>query len=156
MKSIAKPFNYEHALKSVKKMNDEKIFTQACFIVGYPGETDADLKKTKKMVFDLTRRGIDEIAVFIISPMPGARIYSNFKVDIQNISFSPAWRKDYKRLSLIRLYWYFNFLVLKTFFHPISILLSIHRFITTDFELKMELAPFRSRQWKRWAKNKFK
>ena len=50
MKSIEKPFNYNHALKSVKKMNELKIYTQACF-VGYPGEDNKDLIKTKKMIF---------------------------------------------------------------------------------------------------------
>jgi radical SAM superfamily enzyme YgiQ (UPF0313 family) len=31
-------------------MNKEKIFTQACFIIGYPGETNLDLKQTKKII----------------------------------------------------------------------------------------------------------
>ncbi len=36
MQKIDKPFNYQHALRSVKKMNKERIFTQACFVIGYP------------------------------------------------------------------------------------------------------------------------
>ena len=154
--SIGKRFENTHSFKLIRWSKKLKVKTQACFILGMPNERILDRFRTLCLIRIYSILGIDEIAVFIISPMPGASIYSDFKVDIQNISFSPTWRQDYKKLSLIRLYWYFNFLVLKTFFHPISILLSVHRFITTDFELKMELAPFRSLQWKRWAKNKFK
>ena len=145
MKSIAKPFNYEHALKSVKKMNDEKIFTQACFIVGYPGETDADLKKTKKMVFDLTRRGIDEIAVFIITPIPGSSIFENFQGfgSLGNLTFTPTWRKDYKKLTRERLIIYSIFLLTKFIFHPLKIFKQILNFFNKKFDTKMEMVPYK-------------
>ena len=38
MKEINKPFNYEHAIKIIKEMKKNKIFSQACFVIGYPGE----------------------------------------------------------------------------------------------------------------------
>ena len=80
MSEINKPFNYKHALKSVKKMNYEKIFTQACFVIGYPNEKKKDLLKTRKMIYDLTKRGIDEVAIFIITPIPGSKIFDNFRI----------------------------------------------------------------------------
>ena len=145
MKSIAKPFNYEHALSAVKKMNQEKIFTQACFIIGYPGETDDDLKKTKKMVFDLTKKGIDEIAVFIITPIPGSSIYDNFEgfESLQNLTFTPTWRKDYKKLARERLVIYSIFLLTKFFFHPLKIFRQIFNFFNKKFDTKMEMVPYK-------------
>lgn len=145
MKSIAKPFNYEHALIAVKKMNQEKIFTQACFIIGYPGETDDDLKKTKKMVFDLTKKGIDEIAVFIITPIPGSSIYDNFEgfESLQNLTFTPTWRKDYKKLARERLVIYSIFLFTKFFFHPFKIFRQIFNFFNKKFDTKMEMVPYK-------------
>ena len=77
MKEINKPFNYEHAIKIIKEMKKNKIFSQAYFVIGYPGEKN-DLTKTKKMIFNLTKIGIDEIAIFIITPIPGSKIYENF------------------------------------------------------------------------------
>ena len=47
---------------------------------------------------------------------------------------------------------YLNFLALKILFHPLKFVGSIIRFFAQNFELKMELAPYRSRQWKKWAK----
>ena len=55
MQKINKPFNYQHALRSVKKMSKEKIFTQACFVIGYPEEKKIDLIKTRKMNIRLQR-----------------------------------------------------------------------------------------------------
>ena len=145
MKSIEKPFNYNHALKSVKKMNELKIYTQACFVIGYPGEDNKDLKKTKKMIFDLTKKGIDEIAVFIITPIPGSSIYKKFDgfENFSDLTFTPLWRKDYKKLSRERLIMYSIFLSTKLFFHPIKILKQTRNFFTKKFDTKMEMVPFK-------------
>ena len=145
MKEINKPFNYQHALKSVKKMNIEKIFTQACFVIGYPGEKKTDLKKTRKMIFDLTKRGIDEIAVFIITPIPGSKIYEEFKgfSSLSGLTFTPIWRKDYRKLSRERLIMYSIFLCTKIFFHPIKIFKQTINFIKRRFDTKMEMVPYK-------------
>ena len=145
MKSINKPFNYNHALKIVKEMNKNKIFSQACFIIGYPGETVMDLKKTKRMIFDLTKRGIDEIAVFIVTPIPGSRIYDEFKGfnTLSNLTFTPTWRKDYKRLNKERLIMYLIFLTTKMIFHPIKIFKQICNFFSKKFDTKMEMVPYK-------------
>ena len=145
MKSINKPFNYNHALKIVKEMNRNKIFSQACFIIGYPGEPAVDLKKTKRMIFDLTKRGIDEIAVFIVTPIPGSRIYDEFKGfnTLSNLTFTPTWRKDYKRLNKERLIMYLIFLTTKMIFHPIKIFKQICNFFSKKFDTKMEMVPYK-------------
>ena len=145
MKSINKPFNYNHALKIVKEMNKNKIFSQACFIIGYPGETVMDLKKTKRMIFDLTKRGIDEIAVFIVTPIPGSRIYDQFKGfnTLSNLTFTPTWRKDYKKLSKERLIMYLIFLTTKIIFHPIKIFKQTYNFFSKKFDTKMEMVPYK-------------
>ncbi len=145
MKNIDKPFNYSHALKSVKKMNKEKIYTQACFIIGYPGEKKVDLIKTRKMIFDLTKRGIDEIAIFIITPIPGSNIYNKFKgyEELSNLTFTPTWRKDYKELYKERLIMYLIFLFTKLFFHPLKMLKQIINFFRKKFDTKMEMVPYK-------------
>ena len=145
MKEIAKPFNYDHALKIVKKMNKCKIFCQACFIIGYPGENNSDLKKTKKMILDLTIRGIDEIAVFIITPVPGSNIYEKFKGfdSLSKLTFTPTWRKDYKKLYKERLLMYLIFLTIKILFHPLKIFKQFLNFFRKKFDTKMEMVPYK-------------
>jgi len=145
MKNIDKPFNYQHALKSVKKMNKQNIFTQACFIIGYPGEKKTDLIQTRKMIFDLTKRGIDEIAIFIITPIPGSNIYNKFKGfgPLSNLTFTPTWRKDYKKLYKERLIMYLIFLCTKFIFHPLKMFRQTINFFRKKFDTKMEMVPYK-------------
>ena len=145
MQKIDKPFNYQHALKSVKKMNKEKIFTQACFVIGYPEEKKSDLIKTRKMIFDLSKRGIDEIAVFIITPIPGSNIYEQFKGfgSLSNLTFTPTWRRDYKQLYKERLIMYLIFLSTKLIFHPLKMLRQVINFFRKRFDTKMEMVPYK-------------
>jgi hypothetical protein len=149
---IGKRFDNKHSFNLIRWSKKIGIKTQACFVLGMPNERAIDRFRSLNLIRVYTLLGVDEIAVFIVSPMPGARIYQNYKVDVHNISFSPSWRNDYKKLSYIRFYWYFNFLALKTVFHPIELLNSINRYYSKNYKLKMELAPFRSLQWKKWAK----
>tara|TARA_E500000178_G_C17024637_1_gene757350 strand:+ start:13 stop:1485 length:1473 start_codon:yes stop_codon:yes gene_type:complete len=145
MKEIGKPFDINHAYKIVKSMNENKIFSQACFVLGYPGENQDDLNLTKKMIYNLTKNGIDEIAIFIISPIPGSEIfdsmsgYSNFS----ELNFSPIWRKDYSYLFKKRLQFYMMFLSLKIIFFPIKIIKQIWNFLTLNFQTKMEMVPYK-------------
>ena len=145
MKKINKPFNYDHALKIVKGMNYNKIFSQACFIIGYPGETNIDLRKTKKMIFNLTIKGIDEIAVFIITPVPGSKIYEKFEgfKSLSNLTFTPTWRKDYGKLYKERLIMYLIFLFTKTIFHPLKMFRQLSNFFRKKFDTKMEMVPYK-------------
>jgi hypothetical protein len=150
-KEIGKRFNVIHSLRLIRWSRKLGIQTQACFVLGMPTEHRLDRLKTLSLIRLYTMLGVDEIALFIISPMPGSELSKKFEVDLSRISFSPTWRADYAYLSLVRLYWYSNFLILKLVFHPIAFLKSVNRFFTKNFQLKMELAPFRSFQWKRWA-----
>ena len=145
MKKMAKPFDINHAIKIVNRMNKNKIYSQACFVLGYPGESDDDLKLTKKMIFNLARNGVDEIAIFIITPIPGSSIYdqiTGFK-NYSELNFSPTWRDDYAKLFKVRLMYYAYFIILKTFFYPIKVLKQVIRFCTLNFQTKMEMVPFK-------------
>ncbi len=146
MKLIEKPFNLDHAIKMVHLMNKYGIKSQACFVLGYPGEKNIDLKDTRKMIFKLTKNGIDEIALFIISPVPGSAIYSELKgySNLSELNFSPTWRKDYKKLFYYRLFFYFYFLFFKSIFYPNKIIKQVINFFTKNFETKMEMVPYKN------------
>ena len=145
MKKIGKPFDINHAYKIVKSMNKNKIFSQACFVLGYPGEDKDDLKFTKDMILNLTKNGIDEIAIFIITPIPGSEIfdllegYNNFS----ELNFSPDWRQDYRYLFKKRLEFYSLFLLFKFFYYPLKIFKQIFNFLTCRFQTKMEMVPYK-------------
>ncbi|MBN2500174.1 MAG: B12-binding domain-containing radical SAM protein [Anaerolineales bacterium] len=146
LKLMRKPFDLDHAVRLVKRMNQVGIRSQACFVLGFPGEEDADRQMTWDMVRDLTRKGVDEIALFVITPAPGSAIFAEF-AGFQNLSelnFTPTWREDYEKLGSFRLKLYVNFILWKTLYHPFKIVRQAFNFLRRKFETKMEMVPYRA------------
>lgn len=145
-----KPFDLEHAVNIIKKMYKSNIFSQACFVLGFPGEDNEDIKLTEKMVKKLTRVGVDEIAVFIVTPVPGADLFAEFKgyYNFSQLTFSPDWRKDYNRLNMERIKLYVIFLLYKTLFNFSRIAVQPLRFMKRTFKTKMEMIPYRALKMK--------
>lgn len=146
MKLMKKPFHYEHAVKMVRRMAMRGIKTQACFVLGFPGETDNDRALTLQMVKDLVIEGLDEIAQFIITPVPGSAIYNDFTgyESLSELNFSPTWRPDYEQLNKFRVRLYSRFLLWKLRYHPFRFLRQPFNFIFGQFQTKMEMTPYRA------------
>lgn len=146
LKLMRKPFNLDHAVRMVRRMNQLDIHSQACFVLGFPGETAEDLKMTWNLVHDLTRKGVDEIALFIITPVPGSAIYEEFQgyKSLSELNFTPTWRMDYQYLSKFRLKLYVCFLFWKIWYHPLKVFLQTLNFLRRRFETKMEMVPYRA------------
>ena len=147
LKSMKRGLNQQGIRNRISRLRlaVPNIAIRTTLIVGYPGETIDDLKKTRKMIFDLTKRGVDEIAVFIVTPIPGSKIYEKFDGfnTLSNLTFTPTWRKDYKMLSKERLIMYSIFLSTKIIFHPIKIFRQILNFFSKKFDTKMEMVPYK-------------
>jgi anaerobic magnesium-protoporphyrin IX monomethyl ester cyclase len=146
MQLIDKPFDLNHGKKLIQRMNLNKIKSQACFVLGFPGENDEDRMLTKKIIQEFTRNGLDEIAVFIITPIPGSEIYSKFSGfnSYSELNFSPIWRDDYKKLNKFRINLYRLFILNKLIFFPLKIFKQIFNFLFFNFETKMEMVPFKA------------
>ena len=146
LKQMRKPFDLEHAVRIVRRMNQVGIYSQACFVLGYPGETDEDLNMTQKLVHDLTREGVDEVALFIITPVPGSAIAEELDgyKNLSELNFSPTWRQDYEKLNRFRLRLYVRFLFWKLRYYPLKVLRQPINFLRRRFETKMEMVPYRA------------
>jgi anaerobic magnesium-protoporphyrin IX monomethyl ester cyclase len=145
MKKLKKPFDYEHAIKILKELNRLDIKTQACFIAGTPEETELDRQKSIDYVKRLVKAGVDEIAVFIYSPIPGSALadqvdgYNHFS----ELTRSPVWRKDYKSLKKYRMKMYKTFFLYKLLFFPQKVIFEIYRIFKREFKTKMEMSIFK-------------
>jgi len=160
LKLMDKPFNLQHAVKLVNRMNRVGIRSQACFILGYPGEIKEDLEMTKNLVWQLTKEGVDEIALFIVTPVPGSAIFEQFHgyQSLSELNFTPTWRSDFQGLHRFRLKLYLNFLWWKFRYHPLKILIQPFNFLRRYFETKMEMVPYRAMKlmWWQWRNRKHK
>lgn len=146
MQSIGKVFDIEHSIMLIRAMSRLHIRSQACFILGYPGEDDHDRKQTGDLIDRFIKEGLDEIAVFIIAPLPGSKIFDSLSgyANMSQLTFSPSWREDYCKLSNCRMHLYRRFIAGKLMMHPFKIFRQIANFLTRRFETKMEMVPYRA------------
>ncbi len=146
LRLIGKPFDLDHALRMVRKMSHVGISSQACFVLGYPGEEDLDRQMTRDLVRRLTKAGIDEIALFIIAPVPGSEIFEEFSghFEYSQLNFSPSWRRDYGRINAFRISLYLRFLLWKVLYHPVKFFRQPINFLRRRFQTKMEMVPYRA------------
>lgn len=147
---MRKPFKVDHAIRLIHQMNKVGIRSQACFVLGFPGETDDDRFLTAKLARRLTYEGLDEIAIFIISPVPGAAIFKelNGYNGLSELNFTPSWRADYAKLNQLRISLYRNFILGKLRYHPFKVLKQCVNFLRRRFETKMEMVPYKAIIWK--------
>lgn len=141
LKIMNKPFNHEYSLKMLRKMNSLGIRTQACFIAGVPGENAEDRKLSVDFVKKLVKNGVDEIAVTIFTPLPGAHLADAIKgfSHYSQLTHSPTWREDYGVVNRYRLKMYMTFFIHKLQ-HPKKVIREITGFLRRDFQTKMEMS----------------
>lgn len=140
LKLMGKSFIHDYALRMIKHMHKLNITTQACFVLGFPGETNEDLDLTEHYCKQLAKAGIDELALFIMTPIPGSATYgqiTGFK-DLEQLTFSPTWRTDFAILQQRRWNIYKKFLFWKLRWHPIKLLKQPLNVLTGRFQTKME------------------
>ncbi len=145
MKKLNKPFDYDHAIKMTKYLNKLNIKTQACFIAGTPPETKEDRIETLDYVKKLIKNGLDEIAVYIYSPIPGsffADQVGGFK-HYSELSRSPKWREDYKVVNFFRIKMYLTFFTFKLLYYPNKVLREFLGILSKNFSTKMEMSLFK-------------
>lgn len=146
LEAMDKPFDYGHGLAMTRLMRRLRVRSQACFVIGFPGETPADLRLTAAYAADLTRAGVDEVAFFILTPIPGTPTFSAMSGyrSFTELTFSPAWRADYGRLSRWRFGQYSLFLLRRAARFPIGLARQCATMIRGRFETKMEMTPRRA------------
>jgi radical SAM superfamily enzyme YgiQ (UPF0313 family) len=147
LKKMNKPFDYDYALARVKRMHSLGIKTQACFVLGFPGEMREDRRATEAYVKKLARAGIDELSLPIFSPVPGSAESRKPAIEkprkFEHQGFSPFWRKDYAAVNAFRKKLYLEFFVWRLVFHPLASLRSVVNVFTRNFETKTEMTVYR-------------
>lgn len=106
MQVIGKKFDYKHGIELIAACRSNGIRTQACLLVGHPDETEMDFKASVDYLSQMVKAGLDEVAVFIVAPFAGSKLYAKRAISLDNkkalISFSPKGRTDYKTLAIKR------------------------------------------------------
>lgn len=113
LKAIGKPFDHQHGLALIAACHQHGIATQACLLVGHPAETETDHQRSIAYLQAMLRAGLDEVALFGVSPLPGSRLSREGRIEVTDqaalTSFSPTAREDWavvsrRRRQLLRLF----------------------------------------------------
>jgi magnesium-protoporphyrin IX monomethyl ester (oxidative) cyclase len=140
--------------------HDLGIKTAAFLLIGLPGETEEDIRKTIDYSDKLARLGLDEISYSIFIPLPGSELYdklkkegklndsfddlsssmvlslSNFGVDSKRkLSWSDV---PFEKLQQYRKNAYIRFHMLRAIYHPLSTLRSFTNILSGKQETKTE------------------
>lgn len=144
LKIMNKKFDKNHANRLLKHMNKIGIRSQACFIAGVPGENWIDRFKTLLYVSHLVLLGVDEIAMTIFTPIPGAALSNSLHgyKHYSELSHTPRWRKDFLEINFFRYLTYILFFILKLT-KPKKIFREIRSILKIDFETKMEMSLYK-------------
>ena len=140
-----KPLDFDHLRKIARLCRKLRIRTGCFFIVGYPGETEADRKQTRRLLTELTRIGVDEFSIFIFTPLPGAAAWDDAGElgrgwrDYEELCWSPRWRPDYRRMSRWRRKLYLRYALTKAIFHPFRMFRHLANIVSGRFETKAEM-----------------
>jgi radical SAM superfamily enzyme YgiQ (UPF0313 family) len=155
LRAMDKTFDFAHGLAMTRVMRKTGIRSQACFVIGFPGETEEDREDSAVYAKELVSAGVDELAFFIMTPIPGAPAYNLLRGydSPSQLSFSPSWRKDFETLSSWRRAHYLRFLLEKAVRSPHRVLRQCVNFLRRRFETKMEMTPYRAiHQWRIWRR----
>jgi anaerobic magnesium-protoporphyrin IX monomethyl ester cyclase len=107
MQVIGKPFDHALGLRLVAGCRAAGIRTQACFLVGHPAETKEDHRQSRAYLRALVKAGLDEVAVFVVAPFAGSRLYRTAQIVVDDAtalpSFSPKGRRGFEIYSRRRI-----------------------------------------------------
>lgn len=111
LRMMGKSVNLQHLAGIVRKISRLRISCCAYFILGYPGEKLLDRLKTIAYAGKLARRGLDEIAVFVFTPLPGSEKGNELLSGRESVDWDSQWIAAGTELgivgSLVGLYAYF-------------------------------------------------
>ncbi len=142
LKKMNKPLDFDYMFKMVACARRLGIRMSAFFVLGFEDEDDADRAQTEALVAKLTRMGVDEVSLFIWTPLPGADAFTREGgwTRYEDLNWTPTWRKDYPELSRFRNRLYRKWAMTKILFYPLdSLRLALH-VLTGRYELKSEMA----------------
>jgi len=142
LKKMNKPMDFEKLFRLVSFASGIGIKLGCFFVIGFEDETDEDRRMTKDLVGKLTKLGMDEISIFIWTPLPGAAAFESEAgwSRYEDLNWSPVWKSNYKMLCRFRSQLYRRWLFVKTLHYPVKTLRLFLNALTGRFELKSEMA----------------
>ncbi len=151
----------DQVTRVVKSANELGLKTAAFFLIGLPGETEEDIRKTISYSDKLAKVGLDEISYSIFIPLPGSELYDKLKAEgkldysfddltsamvlslstfgIDNKGKAKSWSDiPIEKLHGYRKRAYIRFHAIRSLYHPLSAAKSLMNVLSGRQETKTE------------------
>jgi len=79
LKRIKKKINLSHMLTSMRSSVRQGVNCKANIIIGFPGETHADILQTLGFCMSMAARGVHDMSISPFSPYPGSELYDQMR-----------------------------------------------------------------------------
>jgi len=102
---IKKKISLDNLTESALMARDLGLVIRTNLIIGFPGETRADVFRTVRYGLHLAIRGVDEVSINIFSPYPGSELFEDLcdkgRIDLDDTFFLAltSLNSDYTRLN---------------------------------------------------------
>ena len=142
LKNMNKPMDFDKLKRLTVFAKSLGIRLNCVFVLGFEDEDDADRALTRELALELTRLGVDEISLFIWSPLPGADAFESEEgwQRYEDLNWTPRWRRDYAPLRAFRNRLYREWIGTKLRYQFWGCLRSGWNVLRGRYELKMEMA----------------
>ncbi len=71
LRQIKKEITKEQAVQAIEKLSRHQVQTKGFFIMGFPGETEDQIKETREFILLLKDKGMTDVSVYQFKPYPG-------------------------------------------------------------------------------------
>lgn len=142
LQAMNKPVDYDKLRQLIIYSKQLGIRVNCVFIIGFKDENEADRALTRSLVLELTRLGVDEISLFIWSPLPGSASFTSETgwTQYEELNWTPTWRRDYPELKRFRNRLYRDWTLAKVRYQFTGCVRSLWNIVRGHYELKMEMA----------------
>ncbi|MCK5132816.1 MAG: B12-binding domain-containing radical SAM protein [Candidatus Sabulitectum sp.] len=143
LKLMNKTADIQRVPRLINKASNLGIATCCFFVAGTPGEIPSDRSETRAYIRKLARAGVEEVVMPIMTPFPATPSMDSPELqgftEMDDLCFSPVWRKDYKKLDRFRMGTYLHYYSTRFFNHPIGFVKMLGRIFTGKCRTKGEM-----------------
>lgn len=150
LRSMSKNVDLDHLISIAREAVRCGMRVGCFLVVGFPGERGADRHATGGLVRELVGAGVDDVSVFIWSPLPGAGAFELERgyERLEQLCWTPRWRRGYGRYEGARIGLYSVALSAMVRTRPLSLARSVSRVFRGGFETKAEMTLNRMLRWR--------
>jgi len=155
LKAMKKRANLDHMEKSVLNSVSAGMIVSVLFVVGFPEENWSDIRQTFRLIRRLAVKGVHEIAVSTLTPLPGTQIFRDLLKEgvitlddnylywmsgATSLTTAKSWNPRFsnRMLLIIKLGGLLQFYTISYFLHPKHLLRVFRNLISGVQESKVD------------------